>query len=92
MSLHIDVKDVKAVLLADGWHELVSNSFELDAYEFLEDGDIRLGGGSDLGISSLGARWSEKEGVTVACPIRSIIAVKTAKRPPAGSTRHKSRN
>jgi hypothetical protein len=36
MSLAIDIDAVTAVLLADGWHEVIDDSFYLDAYEFLE--------------------------------------------------------
>lgn len=40
MSLAIDVDDVTAVLLADGWHEVANRSFELDAYEYLWSGMV----------------------------------------------------
>jgi len=36
MSLAIDIDAVTAVLLADGWHEVMDDSFCLDAYEFIE--------------------------------------------------------
>lgn len=38
MSLAIDVDKVKAVLLADGWHEVQNDSFALDSYEYLWSG------------------------------------------------------
>ena len=47
MSLAIDVEKVKAVLLSDGWHEIMPKSFSIDSYEFLEypDGyDHKKGG------------------------------------------------
>lgn len=34
MSLSIRVDDITAVLLADGWHEVVAGSFDTDAYEY----------------------------------------------------------
>ena len=37
MSLAIDIDKVTNVLLADGWHEVVDDSFTLDAYEFVWD-------------------------------------------------------
>jgi hypothetical protein len=33
MSLYIDVDRVSSVLLADGWHAVAEDSFDLDAYE-----------------------------------------------------------
>jgi hypothetical protein len=35
VSLAIDVKKVAAVLLVDGWHDVVNDSFTIDAYEYL---------------------------------------------------------
>lgn len=34
MSLAIDVEKVKAILLADGWHEI--GGMSIDSYEFME--------------------------------------------------------
>lgn len=36
MSLWIDTNKVVAVLLADGWHEVDGNTFDIDAYEYCE--------------------------------------------------------
>ena len=37
MAKAIVEKDVAAVLLSDGWHEVVSDSFELDLKNFIFD-------------------------------------------------------
>ncbi len=34
--LNIDVETVEAVLLADGWHDVIDASFDVDVYEFNE--------------------------------------------------------
>ena len=52
MSLHIDVATVDVVLLADGWHQVDSRSFDLDAYEFHHNNETILGGGQAAGIPS----------------------------------------
>jgi hypothetical protein len=36
MSLAIDIHRVAEVLLADGWHIVASQSFDLEAYEYIE--------------------------------------------------------
>jgi hypothetical protein len=36
MSLYINPGKVTAVLLADGWHDVADDSFDLDAYEYVE--------------------------------------------------------
>jgi hypothetical protein len=45
MSLAIEVDDVVAVLLRDGWHAVADDSFEIDSYEFLHGDVVRVGGG-----------------------------------------------
>jgi hypothetical protein len=56
MSLAIDVDRVAAVLLADGWHTVSNDSFELDAYEYLQhdDEDVGTPGGQRQTIMRLG--------------------------------------
>ena len=89
MSLSIDVDSVREVLLADGtWHQVVNDSFELDAYEYLRDKEfkpgggsagVRLGGGQEKLLPATGARWTERDQSgntrTVFCPITAIQAV-----------------
>ena len=76
MSLNVDVDAVKAVLLADGWHEVADNSFDIGAYEFFHNGRRIFAGGRKSGVSASGARWGEADGYTVVCPITAILAVK----------------
>ncbi len=76
MSLAIDVNSVVAVLLADGWHRVVDKSFEIDAYEFLSEQDVVLGGGQVNGVVSTGASWEEESGHSIACPLTSVLAVR----------------
>ena len=73
MSLNINVDDVTSVLLADGWHEVIDKSFVIDAYEFLDGGKTHS---FRKGVYSTGARWKGKGGESIACPIRSIVAIK----------------
>ena len=76
MSLAIDVDNVTAVLLQDGWHQVVENSFDSDAYEFFHEGHSLIGGGRVEGVSATGATWKERDGSRVACPFPSVLAVK----------------
>jgi hypothetical protein len=45
MSLAIQASTVRAVLLADGWHEIEPGSFDIDAYEIGESYDAAYKGG-----------------------------------------------
>lgn len=76
MSLAIDVDDVTAVLLADGWHDVADDSFDLDSYEYLHLGDLLLGGGSVDGVPSTGFRFVGTDGANMAGPITAVLAVK----------------
>ena len=78
MSLRINVDKVTAVVLKDvGLCTVKSSSFEIDAYEFVDDDNTLLvGGGSVVGVVSTGASWISQDGEMVFCPLTSIIAVK----------------
>jgi hypothetical protein len=76
MSFAIEVDDVVEVLLQDGWHPVVAETFEIDAYEFRHGDVVRVSGGSIEGVSSTGATWKEPSGVWVACPFPQVRAVK----------------
>ena len=76
MSLAVDVGKVEQVLLADGWHRVAHQSFDLDAYEFLHDGHLAMGGGPVRGVPSTGAKWTEQDGSVVVCPVTAVLAVK----------------
>jgi hypothetical protein len=76
MSLRINVDKVKQVLLADGWHKVIDGSFDIDAYEFLWNDTVLVGGGTVQGVPSTGAMWTEEDGSYIACPLTAILAVK----------------
>lgn len=85
MSLNINVDDVIEVLLADGWHKVLNDSFDIDAYEYSRpDEDERwgyrtlLGGGQYEGITAVGAIWEEENGF-VCCPVTAILAIRRRK-------------
>jgi hypothetical protein len=74
MTLGIQVNEIKHVLLADRWHEVESQSFALDAYEFM-DGDQAVARGDGQLITSVGFMFREPGGQIVAGPLSSILAV-----------------
>jgi hypothetical protein len=76
MSLSIDVDKVRGVLLADGWHQVVGNSFDLDAYEYMH-GDTLIHGGGEGGMKATGFRFKDANG-PVYGPLSSILAVRLA--------------
>jgi len=52
MSLAIDIDKVATVLLADGWHTVEDDSFDIDAYEYVAHPD-----GRDTGADYRRRRW-----------------------------------
>lgn len=78
MSLNIEIYSVKAVLLEDGWHTVANRSFDLDTYEFHHEKETLVSGGQVKGLASTGAAWTEEDGTRVACPLTSVLAVRTA--------------
>jgi hypothetical protein len=82
MSLAIDINKIDRVLLLDGWHEVAGASFDLDAYEYADEGRMLLGGGKVAGVPTTGATWREPDGTVIACPVTSILATKSAPRRP----------
>lgn len=87
MSLAIDREAVTAVLLADGWHQCVPESFDLDAFEFVDYSEPSTSGvgfaartihsGGKSGICATGFVFQEagEEG-TVAGPLSAVLAVR----------------
>jgi hypothetical protein len=75
MSLAIDLDDVTAVLLADGWHEVAGESFTLDAYEFMWRGQSAHSGGSS-GVCSTGFAFKTPAGEHLAGPLTAVLAVR----------------
>jgi len=84
MSLKINIDSVDGVMLADGWHKVDKNSFEMDSYEFsgekdsVEQGDRRLSGGREKLVPATGATWTEPDGTKIFCPTTAILAVRYA--------------
>jgi len=74
VSLALEMDDVVAVLLADGWHDVENHSFELDAYEFKWE----AGWGEDhyvSGMCSTGFGFREN-GLQIAGPLTAVLAVR----------------
>jgi hypothetical protein len=80
VSLTIDVSEVAAVLLADGWRQVHKGSFVLDSYEFVDGDDVLVGGGQVPGVPSVGFQFLDGEAwpteVTIAGPLTSILAIR----------------
>lgn len=74
MTLGIQVNEIKHVLLGDRWHEVESQSFALDTYEFM-DGDQAVARGDGQLITTVGFMFREPGGQIVAGPLSSILAV-----------------
>ena len=95
MSLAIDIDRVDAVLLADGWHEVVDFSFALDAYEYVwySGGRTRWDGsdrepvvfvmGDEAHGGYTGYSFREPDGRIVAGPCAAILAVRSVATAPA---------
>jgi hypothetical protein len=75
MSLRIDVDLVEAVLLEDGWHQVHDVSFDLDAYEFLSEGEL-VGNGDGSIVPYTGFAFLEEDGRQIAGPLSAIKAVR----------------
>jgi hypothetical protein len=76
MSLNIDTDSITAVLLADGWHEIIPKTFRLDAYEFIEEGEIVHKGGQS-GVSATGFNFQDREThMIISGPLTAILAVR----------------
>ena len=81
MSLAIQVDDVQEVLLSDGkWYVVEDKTFDLDAYEFLHEKEVLLGGGKVPGVPNTGATWRGESGRIFCCPVTAIQAVKCVKK------------
>jgi|ERR1043166_2418999 hypothetical protein len=80
MSLAIDIETIKAVLLSGTWYEVRDKSFNLDSYEFSEDGRTIHGGGSG-GVCSTGFRFHTTGNAVIQGPLTAIEAV-SDKKPP----------
>jgi hypothetical protein len=73
ITLDVDVTMVDQVLLADGWHDVEDNSFDVMKFEFMRDGRYLEGAAAEKG-----ATWLELGGIRVACPLTAVLAVEMA--------------
>lgn len=73
MSLNVELDQVHAVLLADGWHELDPGTLSLGPYEFFADG-LSLHRGGNSGTCPTGFEFNEVGGTRIAGPLTSILA------------------
>jgi hypothetical protein len=84
MSLRIEVDQVAAVLLADGWHCVEPGSFALDAYEFVDGGEggmVLLGGGQERLVPATGFMFTETStNAGYFGPLTSVLAVREERR------------
>jgi len=84
MSLAIDTDKVTHVLIEGNWHKVEGQSFDIDAYEFVEmHGSERfvVHGGGHGGITSSGFRFIESGGGgEIVGPLSAIQAVRLNKR------------
>ncbi len=83
MSIAINIDLVTEVLLADGWHTVTDDSFNLDSYEYIH-GDlysdrgvtILLGGGTDRLVPATGFTFTDKTGHRISGPLTAVLAVR----------------
>lgn len=76
MSLYIDVDHVTEVLLADGWHTVTNDSFDIDSYEYHHDENALLLGGNEPLIPARGFVFEESKDVFTSGPLTSVLAVR----------------
>jgi len=75
VSLGINTRSVTAVLLADGWHPVIEESFCLDAYEYESEGTTLLAGGSCPDVPHTGFILVTTGQKIIAGPLTSLLAV-----------------
>lgn len=76
MSLAIDLDEVTAVLLPDGWHTVNNQSFTTDAYEYVHGDHLIVGGGQVAGVPSTGFAFQDADtGTWIVGPLTSIHAI-----------------
>lgn len=79
----IDVDEVTAVLLPDGWHECSGRGLYIDEYAYFDGSSGSnsprwlMTNGSDLGICPMGFTFCAVDGTYVFGPLTSILAVRT---------------
>lgn len=68
----VDTNRVTHVLIADGWHVVMLESFDVGTFGYVE-GEREL---TDGRAGAHGATWRDVDGFRVYCPLSSILAVK----------------
>jgi hypothetical protein len=76
MGLGIDIAKIRAVLLPSGWMDIKPGSFEIGAYEFLDENSVVVAGPPG-GAGSSGFRFRDANGNSVCGPVASIMALRT---------------
>ncbi|MHD0306042.1 hypothetical protein [Rhodococcus erythropolis] len=64
------------VLLADGWHKVRPETFDTDAYEYLDGHDVQVYGGTVPGVPSTGFCFEDEDGSEIVGPLTSILAIR----------------
>ena len=75
----VSIKTVEQVLLADGWHRILPESFQIGELVFVTS-QARLVG-PDLG--GQGVQWREADDGLVTCPMSAVLGIRS--RLPAGA-------
>jgi hypothetical protein len=76
MSLAVNVDDVVAVLLTDGWHEVHGRTFDIDAYEYMAGAERLIGFEPESGITYMGFVFMDSQGDRLVGPVTAIHAVR----------------
>jgi hypothetical protein len=71
MEFNIEVRDVTAVLLADGWHSVSDKSFRPGMSLFTEQGNPF----SPVGYDVRGFQWRDPVGVCF-CPAAAVLGLR----------------
>ena len=74
----VDIERVEGVLLTDGWHPVKDHSFAVGNYGFVKGQAVVVNAIAIKGTASHWARWTEPDGAVLACPLTSLLAVKSA--------------
>jgi hypothetical protein len=83
----IEVTRVKAVLPADGWHQVEQSSFDIADYAYVGTtfpsycggngkGEIRFDGRTSAVVCTYAGTWREAGAITTFCPITANRAVR----------------
>lgn len=81
MSLAVNPNKIEYALLPDGWHSVVSGSFDIDSYEYVDGDFVLLGGGRCEGVPSTGFSFveyaeDERRSFRISGPLTALLAVR----------------